>query len=164
MEPRRVLIAFDYRADGIWLVSTKEETEAPYEEWSRLTRSQDGPASHRPWGDLLSDQLLDDLKAWNDSWDFTIVQENQEDVPDVVLEARGRELAIRVQNELGTGGWEVLYNTDGRVHRVYPPGSWPEETWEQDLLGFAPRNARILEGLPEYQQQPRADGAPPSEP
>ena len=91
-EPRRVLIAFDYRADGIWWIATRAEIEAPYEEWSRLNREQHRLTSQRPWGDLLSDQLLDDLKAWNDSWDFTIVQEDEDDVPDEVLEERGRAL------------------------------------------------------------------------
>jgi hypothetical protein len=138
-EPRRVLIAFDYQADGIWLVATKEEIEAPYEGWSRLTREQHRPTSHRPWGDLLSDQLIDDLKAWNDSWDFTIVQDDEEDVPEEVLYERGRELAIRVQGELGTDGWEVLYFQGGLAHRVHPPGSWPDRSWEQDLLGYPPR-------------------------
>ena len=37
-------------------------------------------------------------------------------------------------------GWEVLYMMDGRVHRVHPPGSWPVTFWQQDLLGYAPRN------------------------
>jgi hypothetical protein len=138
-EPRRVLIAFDYRADGIWWVATKEEIEAPYEEHSRLNREHHRLTSHRPWGDLLSDRLLDDLKAWNDSWDFTIVQEDEEDVPEEVLYERGRDLAIRVQAELGADGWEVLYHLGDRVHRVHPPGSWPEEIWEQDLLGYRPR-------------------------
>ena len=138
-EPRRVLIAFDYGADGIWWVATKEEIEAPYEEHRRLNREDHRLTSHRPWGDLLSDGLLDDLKAWNDSWDFTIVREDEEDVPDEVLYERGRDLAIRVQAELGADGWEVLYHLGDRVHRVHPPGSWPEEIWEQDLLGYLPR-------------------------
>jgi hypothetical protein len=43
-------------------------------------------------------------EEWNDSWDCTIVQEDEEDVPEEVLYERGRELAIRVQNELGTDG------------------------------------------------------------
>jgi hypothetical protein len=167
-----VLIAFDYRAHGIWWVSTKEEQEAPtYEEWSRLTRGQHQPTSHRAWGDLLSDQLLDDIQAWNDSQDFTIVQEDEEDVPEEVLYDRGRQLAVRVQNELGADSWEVLYHMGGRVHRVHPPGSWPEETWQQELLGYAPRDLRklpeedrrILERRHEHQQSGHADGLPPAE-
>ena len=167
-----MLIAFDYCADGIWWVSTKEEQEAStYEEWSRLTRGQRQPTSHRAWGDLLSDQLLDDIEVWNDSWDFTIVQEDEEDVPEEVLYERGRQLAVRVQNDLGTDGWEVLFHMGARVHRVHPPGSWPEETWRQDLLGNAPpepkkwaeEEARILEGLCEHDQRGHADGPPSSQ-
>lgn len=166
-EPQRVLIAFDYHADGIWSVSTKEEKEAAtYAEWSRLTRPLHGPSGPPPWGDLLSHQVLADLKAWNDAHDYTILQEDEEILDDGVLEERGRELAIRVQNELGTEGWEVLYYLGGRVYRVQPQGSWPAETWEQDLLGYAPREpqaiaeeeARILEGLHEDQQQTGVDG------
>lgn len=87
-------------------------------------------------------RLLADLKTWNDSWDFTIIKENEEDVPDEVLYERGRELAIRVQDELGTDGWEVLYFQDGQAHRVHPPGSWPDGTWQQDLLGYPRRRPR----------------------
>ena len=76
-EPCRALIEWDHRAGGIWLVSTKEEREAAtYEEWSNLQRAlhwPPRPPAHRPWGDLLSDQLLDDLKAWNDwVWDKNV--------------------------------------------------------------------------------------------
>lgn len=113
-EPCRVLIRWDHQADGIWLVNTKEQVEATtHEEWSRATEAAFGPdwqtPAHRPWGDRLSDQLLDDLKAWNDSCDWTVTQPYDEIVDDDVLEERGRELAVRVQNELGTDGWEVLH-------------------------------------------------------
>jgi hypothetical protein len=144
-ELRRVLIAFDYRAEGVWWVATKEEIEAPSEEHRRLNKEHHRLTSHRPRGDLLSDQLLDDLKVWNDSWDFTIVQADEADVPEEVLYERGRELAIRVQDELGTDGWEVLYFQDGQAHRVHPPGSWPDDTWERDLLGY---------GLPDLRKLP----------
>ncbi|HCU93630.1 MAG TPA: hypothetical protein DHU96_13230 [Actinobacteria bacterium] len=149
--PRRVLISWDHCADGIWLVTTKEELEAAtYEEWSRITTALHGPPgtppAHRPWGDLLSDQLLDDLKAWNDSCDWTIPQPDEETVDDDALGDRGRELAVRVQDELGTDGWEVLYHLGDRVHRVHPPGSWPAGTWEQDLLGYPPRGRLRQQG------------------
>ena len=140
-EPHRVLIAFDYHAAGIWWVSTKEETEAPtYEEWRRVTRELHGPSGPPSLRDLLSDQVLRDLKAWNDAHDYTLVQEDEDIVDDEVLEERGRELATRVQNELGIEGWELFYHQGGQVHRVHPVGSWPAETWEQDLLGYAPRD------------------------
>jgi hypothetical protein len=61
------------------------------------------------------------------------------------LREQGRALAIRVQDELGTDGWEVLYNLDGVVHRVHPPGSWPARTWHEELLGYAPRGQQHAE-------------------
>jgi hypothetical protein len=142
-----MLIAFDYHASGIWQVATKEEMAASsYEEWSALTRSQRQPARaapHRPLRDLLSDQLLDDLKAWNDSCDFTMVQDD-ELLDDEVLDERGRALAVRVQNELGTDGWEVFYYMGDRVHRVYPPGIWTEEAWRRDVLGYPPTGRPLI--------------------
>lgn len=137
-----MLIAFDYQADGIWWVSPKEVQEAAtYEEWRRACKALYGPSGlPPPW--RLSGQVLADLQAWNDAHDYTIFQEGEEILDDEVLEEQGRELAIRVQNELGTEVWEVLYHLGGRVHRVHPPGSWPAETWEQELLGYAPRGSR----------------------
>lgn len=122
--------------------------------------------------DLLSGQLLDDLKAWNDSCDRTFHQKYEEVAEKEVLEQRGRELAIRTQGELGTEGWEVLYHWGGWVHRVYPPGTWPEKTWRQDLLGYAPRGRRrqqlagggvevAARGLMPDRQQHGADGSTP---
>ncbi|HUC27162.1 MAG TPA: hypothetical protein VMA73_31090, partial [Streptosporangiaceae bacterium] len=54
------------------------------------------------------------------------------------LDECGRELAVRVQDELGTVGWEVLYQMGDRVYRVHPRGSWPMATWEHELLGYQP--------------------------
>jgi hypothetical protein len=56
-----------------------------------------------------------------------------------MLQERGREAALRVQDELGTNGWEVLYRIGGRIFRLHPPGNWPFATWEQELLGYRPR-------------------------
>ena len=131
-EPRRVLIDWDYGAHGIWWVLTKEEKEAPAPpgHWSGTPRPDlDRP---RPWSDRLSRALLDDLQAWNDAWEAS-------DADAAMLQRRGKDLAGRVQEELGTDGWEVLYMLDGHVHRVRPPGSWPAASWQQELLGYAPR-------------------------
>jgi hypothetical protein len=89
-----------------------------------------------------------------------------------MLQERGRELAVRVQNEPGTDGWEVLYTLGGRVHRVHPAASWPAETWEQDLLGYTPRGRRReqkkrptpSQSSAERQQQSGASGSAPAEP
>lgn len=158
--PRRILIDWEYLCDGICWVPDKEEHETPYLEGLRLRDVQrpGGPPVIREWRERLSEQVLRDLKAWNDSWD-------PQGAPDLeaarVLQERGRELAVRVQNELGTDGWEVLYRLGGKVHRVHPPGSWPAETWEQELLGYAPpdqreaaeEELRVIEGLRKDQQE-----------
>lgn len=172
-EPHRVLISFDYLADGIWWVSPKEEQEAAtYEEWRRACKALYGPSGQPPrLRELLSDQLLDDLKAWNDAHDEGIVQA-EEILSREELEGRGRTLAVRVQNDLGTDGWEVLYYLNGGVHRVHPPGSWPAETWQQDLLGYAPRGLRrqqrkrprSSQGSAEDRRRNRPGGATPAEP
>jgi len=128
-----VLIGWDYGARGIWWVLTKEEMEAPAPpgQWSGARPpSRSHPA--RPWSDRLTSRLLDDLQAWNNDW----CHQN----PDTrLLEARGQDLADRVHAELGTDGWEVLYQRDGQMVRVHPPGRWPIGSWQQQLLGYAPR-------------------------
>jgi hypothetical protein len=85
-----------------------------------------------PWSDRLSGELLEDLQAWNDAWDA-------DGADPQALEERGRELAARVQDELGTDGWEVLYKMRDRMRRVHPPGDWPVQSWQQELLGYTPR-------------------------
>lgn len=129
-EPRRVLIEADYCADGIWWVASKEEREAPIP--SYLT-----PEHLQPWP--LSQELRNDLKAWNQFWDdsdgfWDSAQARR------AWQEQGRELAIRAQNEFGTDRWEVLYWLGDRLHRVHPPGNWPAETWQQDLLGYPSRD------------------------
>jgi hypothetical protein len=136
-EPRRVLIAWDYGAGGIWWVLTREEKQAPAPagRWSgtppRRSGEQRSGERPRPWSDRLSAGLLDDLQRWNDDWDHA-------GIDPVALQERGRDLAIRVQDELGTGDWEVLYQLGDRMLRVHPPGSWPIGSWQQELLGYAP--------------------------
>lgn len=132
-EPRRVLIDWDYGAHGIWWVLTRQEKEAPAPggRWSGAAPPY-GHERIRPWSNRLTSELLDDLQEWNDSWDSAAVDAG-------VLQERGRDLAIRVQDELGTDGWEVLYKMGGQVRRVHPPGSWPAESWQQQLLGYGPR-------------------------
>lgn len=130
-EPRRVMIDWDYGAHGIWWVLTRQEKEAPARTgyWSGTPRSdRDRP---RPWSDRLSTALLDDLQDWNDAWEA-------KDADAAALEQRAKDLAGQVQEELGAHGWEVLYRSSGRVHRVQPPESWPAASWEQELLGYAP--------------------------
>ena len=131
-DPRRVLISWDYGASGIWWVLTREEKEFPAtaDRWSGTPppRQED---RRGPWSGRLSSRLLYDLQAWNDAW--TVAGADIR-----ALQERGRDLAIRVQDELGTDGWEVLYQMSRRMFRVHPPDSWPIESWKQDLLGYRP--------------------------
>ena len=123
-----MLIDWDYCAPGIWRVLTKQEKEAPAPRgghWSGAPPPPDGRP--RPWSDRLSEGLLDDLQAWNDSWDTGKDRWKEGQATVRALQEQGRDLAIRVQDELGTDGWEVLYRLGDRMFRVHPPGSWPAE-------------------------------------
>jgi len=99
-EPRRVYIASEYLCDGIEWIPTKEEWGTPLPQRFDLERVQrpGKPPIPRPWPERLSEQLLRDLKAWNGSWE-------PYGAPDLeaarVKQEQGRELAIRVQDELG---------------------------------------------------------------
>ncbi len=142
-----MLIDWDYCAHGIWWVLTKEEKEAPAPRGGHLAGGAPPPPDSRPrpWSDRLSARLLDDLQAWNDSW---VSGEGPREGGEVTVRARqeqGRELAIRVQGELGTDGWEVLYRLGDLMFRVHPSGSWPAGTWRQELLGYAPRDGQDAE-------------------
>ena len=141
-----MLIGWDYAATGIWWILTKEEREAPGPREGRRAGGAPSPPDGRPrpWSDRLSEDLLDDLQAWNDSCDGNSREDNKDlrEVAARALQDQGRELAIRVQSELGTDGWEVLYQLGDRMFRVHPPGSWPAGTWQQELLGYAPRDGQ----------------------
>jgi hypothetical protein len=128
-----VLIDTDYGAQGIWWVLTKEEKESPAPP-GRWAGTRPSPRNDRikPWTDRLSAELLDDLQQWNRDWEADRADSRE-------LRERGRDLAVRVQDALGTDGWEVLYQMDGQMLRVHPPGSWPIESWRQQLLDYAPR-------------------------
>jgi hypothetical protein len=128
-----VLIDWDYGAHGIWWILTKQEKQAPAP--AGYWRGTPSPGWHdrrRPWSDRLSTELLDDLQAWNSACE-------DDSVDTRALQERGCELAIRVQDQLGQDGWEVLYRMGDRMMRVHPPGSWPIDSWQQQLLGYAPR-------------------------
>ena len=108
-EPRRVLIDWDYGAHGIGWVLTKEEKEAPPARGRQVGIQPPGRLDRaRPWSERLTAGLLDDLQAWNSAWDADNAEPR-------ILQERGRKLALRVQDELGTNGWEVLYRIGGRI-------------------------------------------------
>jgi hypothetical protein len=177
MEPRRVLICWEYGASGLGWVSTKEEHEAPEHKWSWLAQAQrpGRPHTHHEFSERLTRKLRDDLQAWNDAWDSDHTPpEEEKEAAARALQEQGRELAVRVQDELGTDGWEVLYQILGRMYRVHPPASWPIETWEQELLGYKSqdqqhaeeqaRYLRFLQAIRERNRQTRADGSTSPDP
>jgi len=84
-------------------VLTKEEMEAPASRGGYWTGAAPPARDERSraWSDRLSEGLLDDLQAWNDSWDNNHASRANEEVTARALQQQGRELAIRVQNELG---------------------------------------------------------------
>lgn len=137
-----MLIDWDYCASGIWWVLTKQEKEAPA---PREGHRAGAPPPPRPWSDRLSVGLLDDLRAWNDSWATGKDLRKDGEATARARQEQGRELAIRVQDELGTDGWEVIYRLGDRMFRVHPLGSWPAGSWRQELLGYAPRDRQDAE-------------------
>jgi hypothetical protein len=147
--PRRVLIDADYAADGIWWVPSNEERESPISSYLTSEHLQ-------PWP--LSQGLLGDLQAWNQSWEDSDGFWDSAEARRAWQE-QGRELAIRAQNEFGTDDWEVLYQLGDRVHRVHPPGSWPAETWEQDLLGYPSRERDMSVAAVVFTCQPKIAAA-----
>jgi hypothetical protein len=42
----------------------------------------------------------------------------------------------------------VLYQIGSQMFRVHPPGSWPVESWEQELLDYAPAASESTKDLP----------------
>ena len=99
---KRVLIAWDWEATGIWWYCSAQE------------RGDDADAL---FSDLLSHELIVELKRWNDSADGLygprILPVDRDKVAQASFWLRGRELAERVQMELGSA-WEVVYqNSEG---------------------------------------------------
>lgn len=137
-------------------MSTKEEHEAAYQQWSYLTSAQrpGRPHTHHGFNELLTKKLRDDLQAWNDSWDIDHTAPEDEEATARAFQEQGRDLAVRVQDELGTDGWEVLYQILGRMYRVHPPGDWPIESWEKELLLYTPRDPRRAEEQARYPVSP----------
>ncbi len=88
---QRALIDWDWEADGIWRVG-----------------GYGGTAGWRGWPTVLSPRLLADLKSWNDD----AVQVHGVAEAQGPLRETGRDLARRVQNELGAN-WDVLYSRGG---------------------------------------------------
>jgi hypothetical protein len=125
--PRRVVVDWDWGADGLWSVRSREERHAPAAtggQWVAYRR-QSTPVP-RPWGEILSNELLDALQSWNDACgERELRPPRHRTAEDELLEQRKVFLAGRVQQELG-GDWEVLYTSHGAWRWVRPPRSWAD--------------------------------------
>jgi hypothetical protein len=124
VSPRRALVDWDYGAHGLWLVLSPEELRAPPPTggtWGPYVASAE--SEPRPWSDELSDDLLDDLKRWNDECGEMAVRGDETSLRDEF--ARARPLAERVQQQLGSE-WEVLYTSGGAWHWVALPHGWKQ--------------------------------------
>lgn len=116
----RVLIAWDWEADGIWWLPVRSGTgrsESRTENTIRKTRA---------WRDLLSAELIDALKMWNDSADLLYGPKSDAtgtEEAEAEFWESGRRLAERVQSELGPQ-WQVLYQeANGAWTWVHAPFS-----------------------------------------
>jgi hypothetical protein len=136
-EPRRVLVDWDYGADGIWWCRTSEERTAPPRS---LPNGSPGVPPRQGWKELLPEALLADLAQWNRECERADRSESGDSPQRQERESRARVLAERVRESLGDDGqWEVLYKLGSEVLRVYPPGRWSVWTWTEELLGYPPK-------------------------
>ncbi len=115
----RVLIDWDLEASGIWLLpSYTLPTGSP------VRSEESDESSSRPWRELLSSELLANLRAWNDRGDhlFGGRANEPDDKSRRAFRDEARALASCVQTELGDG-WEVLYVEPGRAW------TWIKRVW-----------------------------------
>jgi hypothetical protein len=126
--PRRVLIDWDWGADGIWTIHSPEELAAPTRAFLSYRRPVSAQALRRPWSDKLSTGLLDALKEWNDHggrlFHYAEPELDEQDGEKQIaaFHSRGAELAGWTQRELGPD-YEVLFVTaDDAWQWVDPPG------------------------------------------
>ena len=106
---RRVLIDWDFAADGIWLIRGSEH----------------GPS--RPWSQVLTAELLDELKSWNRIGEVLGRTSHPDDALVEAFWPRARVFAKRAQAELGPT-WEVLHVSPGGAWTwVEPPKAWPHD-------------------------------------
>lgn len=114
--PKRVLIDWDWEANGIWLISVRNEASAPVPEIEDVNSPRF--VSDQPLSNILSSDLVHDLHSWNDAADTLYGARAFPTHDDIEgFWAMGRQLAERAQEELGPK-WEVLYNPGPA------PGAW----------------------------------------
>jgi hypothetical protein len=121
----RVLIDWDWGADGIWTILSAEEISAPRP--AGTWGPADPPTEHarfRPFHDKLSLDLLAALQKWNDRGGDLFGPQSDEATWRAGIDAfrtRGAELAAWTQRELGPD-YEVLSVTStGAWQWVDPP-------------------------------------------
>jgi PAS domain-containing protein len=114
----RILIDWDWAANGIWVVGSTGTTGALFLPEGLARPSPDGnPRPHR-WRDRLSPDLRAALLAWNEQGEdlFGVsFNEHAELTAKQVWWARAAELAAAAQQQLGSE-CEVLY--------IVPNGAW----------------------------------------
>jgi hypothetical protein len=122
----RSLIDYDFGAHVIWIVRTQDEmSRAPQSTDASGWQGARPPGSERPrpWSNLLTKSLLDDLQRWND-WGCRLARSpSKRRPPGIDWEAFYRDaedLARRTQMELGAQ-WQVLWSEGSAWHFV----RWP---------------------------------------
>lgn len=123
---RRVLIDHDFDASGIWLITSPgPDVRSPYgADGSRWSGSKIGGFKGvRPWSNLLSSSLLDELKCWNEQG-CVLARSPSDNWPtgsgwDSFYQA-ARDLASRTQLELGAQS-QVLWAEGGAWNYVRSP-------------------------------------------
>jgi hypothetical protein len=130
---QRALVDYDFGASGIWMISSRDDTfknqNKPNDgEWSgaRLT----GAERVRPWSNVLTESLLDELQRWND-WGCRMARSSSDgrsaSTVWISFYQSARVLAEKTQLELGDG-WQVLWMENGAWNFVRSP--WTYEVGE----------------------------------
>jgi hypothetical protein len=127
-----LLINSDHGGEGIWLIQTEEDLNAPLPPGGAWVPAEQltGPS---PWAlGLVGEEILSALRQWNDDSSNARLRSIIEgtDISDDASEslyARQLQLAKRVQEHLGDE-WEVLYSTGAAWHWVQRPRAWGPAT------------------------------------
>ena len=102
MARRQILIDWDWGASGIWWVTRPEERAAPRRPDPGAPES-DRQERGTAWRDLLGDELLGALLAWNGRGEevMGVDAHRYSDNDRAAFWQRGHELADEVQRQLG---------------------------------------------------------------
>jgi len=119
---RRILIAWDFAANGVWYIGANGTTGALFMPDTLPPRGAEGNPRPNPWRDRFSPTLRDALLAWNLDgerlWGIGSTK------PSADLKrawyARAADLAVRTQQELGAE-FEVLHVIEGGAWRWATP-------------------------------------------